>query len=458
MGFHTSKAVWRRLLQLDRPVIWRSEAELDAEVERNFRWNFAVNFLDGAFFWLGLSFISHTTILPLFVSKLTTAPLIIALLAILGQSSWYLPQLLTAGLIEKMARKKPAVVNLGLFLERLPLGFLPLAALLSERSPTLALTLFFIVYAIFGFGAGAVAPAWSDLVARCFPVHRRGRFFGITSFAGAGLGTVGAFFSAWLLDTYPFPTNFVYAFTIAASTIVLSWVFIALTREPVQPVAEEILRERGASLNRFKRILAGDRNFRNYLLTRLLTSLGNMGAGFLTVAALQRWQVADSSVGVYTAALLLGQTTGHLLAGFVADRHGHKLSLEVGLCAFVAAYLLAWWAPTALWFNLVFFLVGSGVGIVIVSGLLINMEFSRPERRPTYIGMANTTVGLGNVLAPSTGGLLALVGYSWLFAASALFGLAALATLHLAVREPRGQTEFFDTQLIPQPGKGNTSA
>ena len=48
------------------------------------------------------------------------------------------------------------------------------------------------------------------------------------------------------------------------------------------------------------------------------------------MAAVRRWSVPDSTAGFYTLALLAGQTVGNLLFGFLADRFGHKLSLEVG--------------------------------------------------------------------------------------------------------------------------------
>ena len=43
-------------------------------IEKNYRWNFLVNSLDGASFWFGMSFISTTIILPLFVSHFTSNP------------------------------------------------------------------------------------------------------------------------------------------------------------------------------------------------------------------------------------------------------------------------------------------------------------------------------------------------------------------------------------------------
>ena len=99
-------------------------------------------------------------------------------MAAIAQSAWFLPQVFTANLVERLPRKKPVVINLGFFLERLPMWVLVLAALVAGTSPLLALLLFFTGYAWHGLGAGIIATAWQDLIARCFPVDRRGRFFG----------------------------------------------------------------------------------------------------------------------------------------------------------------------------------------------------------------------------------------------------------------------------------------
>lgn len=432
----TVSLIFRWLLQLDRPAPPRTEAELTAEIERNYRWNFAVNLLDGATFWFGLSFISSATIVPLFITKLTPNPLAVGVAAVIAQSSWFLPQLFTANLVERLARKKPVVVNLGFFLERLPMWVIVLAAVLAARSPGLALVLFLVSYAWHGLGAGVVATAWQDMLARCFPVERRGRFLGITLFVGAGTGSLAAGFSAWLLARFPFPTNFVYTFAIAALFINLSWLFISLTREPVQSVTapRQNIRQFWANL---PGIVRRDVNFRHFLVARGLLALGGMGAGFVTVAAVRQYQVADSTVGVYTAVTLLGQTVGNLVFGFLADRFGHKLSLELSGLASLLAFGAAWLAPSATWFYVVFFLLGVNLGAIIVSGILVVMEFCLPERRPTYIGMANTAVGLISVASPLLGAWLATVSYAALFALSAAVNLVALLLMRFWVQEPR---------------------
>ena len=149
------RKVWTALVQADQQIPPRTEQEIAAEVEGNYRWNFTTNFLDGVAFWFGMSFISSSTVIPLFVSKLTPSPLAIGLVAVIAQGAWFLPQILTANVTEGLPRRKPVVINLGFFLERLPTWLLVVAALLAVEAPQLALAVFFVGYAWRGLGAGA---------------------------------------------------------------------------------------------------------------------------------------------------------------------------------------------------------------------------------------------------------------------------------------------------------------
>ncbi len=428
--------ILRRLLQLDRPVPPRSEAEVAAERDRNYRWNFAVNLGDVSTFWIGLSFISAATIVPLYISKLTDSALAIGLVAVIARGSWFLPQIFTANFVEMLPRKKPMIVNLGFFMERVPMWIIVLSPMLALWNPAVALVVFFIGYAWHGFGAGIVATSWQDLIARCFPVERRGRFMGTSFFAGSLTGALGAALSAYLLANLPYPNNFLISFLIAATAITISWFFLSLTREPVG------LAPRPSKSNRdfwreLPQIVRQDDNYRRFLIARWLLALSGMGVGFVTVAAVRRWAVADSAAGGYTAAFLLGQMAGNLVLGLLADRFGHKRSLEVGALTGFLAFGLAWLAPEAGFYYLVFFLLGITEGATIVSGILVVMEFSAPDKRPTYAGMTNTTVGVISMIGPLIGALLAAAGYDWLFAASAVISLLALAAMHWWVREPR---------------------
>jgi MFS family permease len=426
----------RGLLQIDKPAPERTDAEIAAEVEENYRWNFSVNLLDGASFWLGMSFFSSATVIPLFISQLTDSRLAIGIVAMIAQGSWYLPQLFTSNAVERLARKKPVVVHFGFFAERVPVWLTAVAALLAFWTPIGALLLFIFAYAWHGLGAGIIATAWQDLLARCFPVAKRGRFFGLTMFLGAGTGMLAASASAWLLEAYPFPLNFVFTFGLAALFITVSWVFLAMTREPVQPSTVPRQSNR-AYWHALPGIIKQDENYRRYLIGRLLMAMGGMGLGFITVTAVQRWQISDGTVGLYTLAMLMGQTAGNLFFGVLADRFGHKLSLELSALAGMIAYLIAWQASAATWYFAAFVCLGISSGGVIVSGILIVMEFCVPEKRPTYAGLTNTGVGIISILAPLVGAVLATQSTDWLFALCALFFMLSFIVLRWQVQEPR---------------------
>ena len=173
-----------------------------------------------------------------------------------------------------------------------------------------------------------------------------------------------------------------------------------------------------------------------------------MATGFVTVAAVKRWAVADGTVGIYTAVLLAGQMVGNLILGFLADRRGHKLSLEIGALGSLLAFALAWLAPSSEWYFLVFFLMGLVQAAIIISGILVVMEFCGPDQRPTYIGLSNTGVGIINIAGPMVGALLALAGYNWLFAASVAAALASFIAFHWWVKEPRKQVRS-EIQTLP---------
>ena len=429
-------AMVRRMLQVDLPASVRTDEDVEAEVWRNYNWNFAVNVADGALFLLAQSLMSATTILPFFVSRLTDNPFYFGLLAVIANGGWFFPQLFSAGSIERTARKKPWLINLGFFLERLPLVLLTATALLAVRSPSWTLTLFLLAFAIYNLGAGIIAPAWQDLIAVCFPATRRGRMMGVTMFVGGAAGALGAIGSSRILDTLPFPRNFLILFGLATILMFLGWAVLALTREPVRQVPRTD-ENRLRIWTRLGRILRRDRNFRRFLIARGLLAVGGMGMAFVTVAAVSKWDVSGGTVGNYTVALLVGQSVSNLLFGLLADRKGHKPPLVLGGLAAASAYIIAGLTTNPLLYYLVFLLLGVYFSATFVSGLMIVLEFVGPEQRPTYIGTTNSIIGAINVVIPLLGGWLATFSYGYLFALSAAAGLLGVLLMWFWVVDPR---------------------
>ena len=437
---------WNPFGIIGRKARLRSRPPLDANgseqelVEQNFRWNFSVNMIDTVFFLFGVSLISSSTIVPLFISKLTDSSFAIGLAAMVAQGGWFLPQILTTRWVERQPLKKPIAVKVGFFAERLPVLLLAGAALLAIYSPQLALIAFLLAYTWHNVGGGVVGTAWQDMIARIIPVGRRGRFWGLSTTLGQVASVGGASLAAWLLAAFSFPYNFVAIWLPAALLILLSWVSLSLTREPPPP-EQAPLPPQNSVFRNLADIVKNDPLFRRFLSARMLHTLGNMALGFVAVAAIKRWSLPDSTIGVYAVAQMVGQGVATLGLGFLADRLGHKLSLEIGAAFSAVAYVLAWLAPSPGWMMAVFVLLGVGTGASLVSGILIVMEFGPVERRPSYMGIANTAVGLTSMAGPLLAAGLVGFSYGLVFALSATMNLIALAAFRFTVREPRWTEE-----------------
>lgn len=406
-------------------------------IAQHLRRNFTVNVLDGAFFAFAVSFASSVTIMPLFVSRLTSSPVAIGLIPAIAQIGWLVPQLFTANYVQRYPRKKPWVMltTLG---ERIPFALLAFLALqIGRLSPQSLLILFFVIYGLATFSGGLTGTAWQDMLAKIIPTRTRGRFFGVQQALGGLLGAGGAVVAGAILERVAYPTNFAACFGLAAVGLAISYGFLALTWEPAQP-STQTKSSQLDFLAQLPNLLRTDRNYSRFLISRAVAHLGRMATGFLSVYAVGVLGASEADAGRLTAALLVTQTVLNPVLGWWGDRSGHKHVLEFSVLCTVAAMGIAWWAPAAGWFYAVFALSGATLAGAMLGEWSIVLEFAPEEKRPTYIGLTNTFLGpfagFGSLLA---GWIVGGAGYPALFGVSLVLSMLGLGLLRFTVREPR---------------------
>lgn len=320
--------------------------------------------------------------------------------------------------------------------ERLPYLVLGLFLLLWPTLPsTTLLVVVFLIYGLYAFSGGVAMIAWQDFVARLIPERRWGTFFGLQFGLGGVLGAAGAALGAKILYTWPFPQNFGILALICFGAQVISYIFLSLTVEPPQPVAPR--QPMLAFLGGVGPLLRRNQAFRRYLFCRAAIALGLVGHSFLTAASLERFEPTPIQIGLFTGVLLAMQALAQLGLGALADHWGHKQVLELSTGVGILALLLAVLAPTVGWFLLIFALVGVAQAGYQLSGFTLVFSFSTPAERPTYIGVANTTLAPVAALGPLLAGWLAeLAGYNALFVVLMAIGTVGLLGLHWRVAAP----------------------
>lgn len=406
------------------------------ETPPHYRWNFVLLGLDMALFSFGLSFASFATIVPAFVRHLTDSNLLVGLLAAVVQVGWTLPALLFASYTERLPRKKRFIllVTLG---ERLPYLGLAGLALLAPEAPGLALAGTLLLVAVFTGTGGALGPAWLDFVARAIPVRRRGSFFGLSSALGGALGIGAAAIARAALDAHGFPTGYAICFLLAFVGVLLSYLSFLGARE-IGPFVGREAEALGAYLRRLPAVLRQDHAFARYLASLTLGVAGLAAGGFYAVAAIARAGAGPSEVALFTGVFLAAQTAANPVWGLVSDRRGHKTTLLSGLACSAAATLTAA-AATEVWqFGATFLLYGVSLAATNLARIAIVMEFSPPDVRPTYIGLAGASLTPVAAAGPLLGGALAdALGYPPTFALFALLALASTVALWRTVEDPR---------------------
>jgi MFS family permease len=306
-------------------------------------------------------------------------------------------------------------------------------------APNLALVLVLGCLALTGFAAGAATPAWYDLIAKVIPVQRRGVWSGLGHGIGALMAIFGAFLVGRILDSYPYPNNFALLFLLAFLATCISFVGLALNREPPSPMVKEHVSTRHY-FRRLPGILRANANYRRFFISRTVVILGTMANAFFIIYGSQRFALDGAAIGALTAALVASQAVMSLVWGVVGDRAGHKAVLASAAALLALASLNTLLAPSQSWLFLSFILLGAASSGDGVSGLNIILEFAAPEDRPTYIGLTNTLLALPIVLAPILGGWLATVaGFPVLLGAAAVLAATGSALLAFWVHEPRRQ-------------------
>jgi MFS family permease len=396
------------------------------------RFNAIVNILDGAFFGSALGFASFTTIIPLFVSQLTDSAILIGLAPAIHSIGWQLPQIFTANRIRRLSRFKPMTLAMTIH-ERLPfLGLALLAWYLTDMKPSTALILTFAMLIWQGFGGGYTGNVWQSMIAKIIPISWRGSFFGMQMAAVNLLASGTAVAAGWILDSYESPINFAICFALASVGMVLSFGFLASTREEEHPPV--ILSGSQSHLwEDVKRILTTDTIFQRFIAIRLIYQLGFVAFSFYAVYAFEELGVSATQVGFLTGILIFSRVIINPIFGWLGDRKGHWLVLFIGTLAALSSTILAGWVtliPT--WFG-IFALAGIANVVAWTTTMVLTLGFGNEAEHATYIGLSNSLLAPATLVSPFLAGwIIQFFGYATMFrTSSAVFLIAAVLSLSL---------------------------
>lgn len=293
-------------------------------------------------------------------------------------------------------------------------------------------------------------PAWTSIAADIVPEEFRGRYFASRNLVmalGAAIAVpLAGQIIAQVGGVAGYRINFVIAFAIG---LVANYFYARISSpRPAQPVVV-----RGKRLPLIERLRLRP-NFAMFCVFSAVWNFSLQTAGpFFNVYLVEGLGASTVAVGLITTVATLSSLPGQQVWGRVADRVGSRRAILLS-GALIPLAPFAWMFVREAWqvsfINLFSGFLWAGFNIATFNFLLA----ATPElRRPRYVALYNTVVGLSNAGGAALGGWVAdLVSFQAIFFISGVGRAIALVMFVYLVLDPREAPERNLEPAPPEPG------
>jgi MFS family permease len=427
------------------PAARRPPAPTDPDARHNFRHAVA----NGGLFQTGEAFIDAGTVIPVFLSRLTSSNALIGCATAMLDIGWLVPQVFVAPWAARFERQLPIYIGAAL-VRAIALGTLAVMTWVLRDQPGVLLPVFFACFALFALGAGFGGVAFMEVIGRTIPTSRLGSLFAQRMFWGGLFGAAAGLVVREVLELGDSQPRFAILFGLATLFVSIGYWQFASIKEPAippRPSADtplSLLREGFQHLRR-------DSPFRRLLFARMGYSLWSTVGPFLVLFAVHDLGGGLQAAGTFLLARVSGAVVSNVVWQRWSRRRGNRAVMRaattlnggVAFAAFAIALVSPWWLG---W-------IGAGAAVIALelamilggaaqSGMLIGygslvIELAPPGRRQAFVGLMNTFVG-PTMLLPMIGGTIVdWINAPVMFAACAA---AALITVRAAGKLPVPET------------------
>lgn len=395
---------------------------------------------NGIFVRISQAFVNVSTIIPAFLSHLTSSNFVIGIITSAGQIGWYLPQFFVASQIEHLSTKKWLYVLMSYFRIAIFAIITVLVFTSDIISSAFIILLFVLAYIIYTIAGGIAGIPFLHIVSDTISKERRGLLWSYRMLIGGILAALAGFSIKYFLKAMSFPGNYGTLFLISTVFLTIGLSLFNFTGE-----YETEKREKPGSLRLYimesRKMLGKDKNYKKMMIWRAFLSIWSMSIPFYAIFALKKLSISEDNIGFLFSAQMAGTVLMNLLWGYVSDKFGNKKVLIYNSLSAVAIPLIPF---IALYFkslsfviiSATFFLLGSLLGGTWIGYINYIIELSPKKKRDTYLGFLNTFAGFTFLLVP-LGGLLAdIFSLNTLFVVSIISG-AIMFTYSFTLRDLR---------------------
>ncbi len=361
-----------------------------ARKERYYKRNYLTLMLEGFLFTFSCTMFSYTTVLPVYVSKLTSNAFFVSLISVMYYGFGYGASIFST--VIGVNAKSPKWISIWVCgLQRI--GFI-LIFLSTYTSGNAALALFFISFSVYSVSAGMSLPMFNQMVATS--IHRNtGGFYGSYYLIGNAAGVLASTLMTRIFSLRAYPVDYRLIFLIGTLTAVVASFVVGFGIKEVTDdrVVENIRFSEVFSL--LRDIFRTNKLFSRFVVVRALAAAAEFSVPYFIIKAGAFDDVPAGFVGTMTTVLLISNMFASKLMGWLGDKRGPLFMVAAACASGVAATLLALFMPGYSWSYLMFLFVALASQGLYLSSNLAAIEYSGRVRTPLYsaaAGLASSPV------------------------------------------------------------------
>ena len=418
--------------------------------------NFRLGVINGLLNNIGETLLDPTLVLVIFLSTLTSSPLILGLVVPIRDGLWSLPQLWVSSFLQSQPHKIILYRRMSV-LRIISWGALCLIMNFVQNE-TILLLAFLLTLLISSFTNGLAGLPFLEVVAKVIPSNRRGEFFAWRLGLGGLCGIGASVIVRWALDPgshLVYPHNFgllSFLFFIFSSTSLL--IFNQVNEKPDEHILPPV--KLPHQLKIAWAAVGSNILYRRYLIMETCLLMAGTATPFFAVYVQQVLGGEKSMVGIYLGVFTgtnllanifygrLSRIRGNSRVIFIASLAGLSMS-GVALVISLFAIPFHWSSQLSSLLLIPAFILSalriSGIG---VSGNSLLMDIAPDQSRSLYLGFTNTVLGI-ILLSTGLGGvLMQWLGFQALVTFTIIMHLIALAVALKIDAEIRGATYTHD--------------
>jgi len=386
----------------------------------------------------GWIFKTESVIIPAVLDSISGAGWVRGLLPLLNRVGHSIPPLILAGRLEQAARKKWTLMitswlMVGCFL-LWSLLFTPLAAVLASWKAIL----FLVIYALFFCCVGVNQLALNTLQGKLIPTKSRGRLLYVSSVVGAFTAVTCAL---CILPSClsPVEPRFDWLFLFPAAMFGIAAALVFGIREYADPSSDRPRTRQNVFVTAVQ-TLQNDRNFCKLAFVGFAASSSILLFPHYQHLGLQQMRLELKQLMWWVVIQNVGTAMFSIPMGFVADRGGNRLVLQIFMITMAAAPISALaitMFASSSWFVFVFLLIGS-TPVVIRTLQNFTLEVCTSKDHAHYLSTLNVCLALPMVFSPFAGWCVDLFGFTSVFIGVTVVILAGWCVT-FSLNEPRSE-------------------